>query len=640
MKRTKIWFVLIVSLVLSISSIYSSASKQYTNEDNYFFDLIFEKIIYFDENAASFIIEDLKQIGINASLGDFIYWDWPPTIPIFSDCLIESDLYSEPYRTPVVYFTDEVAWGYGTDFPYSYPYFNQSMEMIKEFELQTNISLLLNQYKEWQQFAFDKILLIIPLFNDISIAASWSNLKGYNHFWGLIDSLPYMSFNSLHVNQNSTNRLVIPWEYSWSPFGLRYSSNYGFDLSNFFMEPIIKLTPEDLPTNRSIIENWEFVNSTHMSLSVRNNLFWSPSYNITEYSSDSEPPPLMYSLKDNSYSNGSNMQVTAYDVVFSLLMRVNEIVGSSYNNKWIKNLYVDPFNNLTLHLEINSNPETIYEKPFHIFKNLEQFCLPEFFLNSSSTEISSSGGIPTLGFFEGIQLTPQWESYFGTSPFGCGKYNMKIYEPDHFIYFTTNPNWHGIGAIDGSSLVVNLTDVQIFFSGNSNTNVNKLVSGIYDWIPEIKYASNTDLLDSDNFLIYKKPSVYQSGLIFNIYNEPFGGENNFHNLTSEGKEEYNKALAIRKAIAFATNRERINQELFNNKYYLSKSLVSLNYPSWIQDDYEYSYDLSKAWEWMEAAGYREEDLKGSTITVNTGFSTSLFIVSIVTLIYLKKKRKV
>ena len=631
----KVWWKALFVFVIVISSQIHFTQNSYAKKPDFFFNFDIElRNTENTQKIADLIIEDLKQIGINATSFVRYYFIPPPKIPGDLDSILD-ETGGRNLLHPYYYFDENGHWNYfysWREFPYDVPYMVEGMEMLNELKNQTNFDTQIASYKEWQEFTLDNILLVLPLIDPKRFIFTWSNLKGLNQQWGISDSLPYMYFEGLHENQRAIDELNLHESFSY--YGsLNPVSKYIFEdqVYTFFMEPLLKLTPDKIPTKRGLIEDWEFIDENHLKFYMRDNLFWSPSYNITNYDGTGTPP-LMGGLKYNETSNGYNKKVTAYDAVFTLLFHANA-ENDDYNEflSYVSELYVDPSNNLTFHLKTDFNNIPANRESVKIlWEDLQVFCLPEFFLNSTNTTLTySSGGVGTWGLYEDIWETQEWKTY-GVSPFGCGKYNIHYYNPYEKIILNKNPNWHGIGALDGMSKEITINKIR--FLDTSET--EGFETGELDIITahSYYYYAKKELekfLSDSNFVSYSTFSGNQYGIVFNLYNDIIGNISNFEYLTDPGKENYTKALAVRKAIAYAINRERINEEVFNSTYSLSQSLVSQKYSSWVSDNSLYDYNLTEAWEWMEVAGYRQDSLRANMY--KTIFSPLVILILVVTL---------
>jgi ABC-type transport system substrate-binding protein len=609
----------------------SSAKKP-----DFFFDLDFE-CLYVDRvgELGNLIKQDLKEIGINASFESRYYiWSPPPKIPGDFSGLVDT-ISGNHLVTPYYYYDEEGYWSNiylsPKSFPSDVPYMIDSMQKLNECRTQMNFTNQILKFREWQDLASDKVLLVFPLFDTTQFIFSWNNIIGFNHCWGISDSLPYMYFDGMHENQRSTEELNL----------YDYLANSGYSLWNpyidedemntFILEPLLKMTPDRVPTRRGLIKDWEYLDDNHIKFYLRENLYWSPSYNLTYPEGKSNNLPLMLGLKNNETSDGLNQRITAFDAVFTLLLHANTR-NDDYNDflPFVKKLYVDPHNNLTFHVKFDYADISVDNRFFRsIWEDLNTFCLPEFFLNSTNTELTfSTGGVKTWGLYENITITPQWSAYLNF-PFGCGKYYINYRIPYEKIVLLKNPNWHGVGAIDGNQIDIAINKIRFL----RTPKIEAFENGDFDIISSsrskfLKYINNS------NFECYSKPQESQFAIVFNLYRENLGKDSNFEYLTEPGKEEYTKALAVRKAIAYAINRERINDELYNGTYFISKGQVSQKYSSWFSDNSAYEYNLTKAWEWMEAAGYHKDSLKASM------FKTIFSPLVILVLIILMKKRRI
>jgi peptide/nickel transport system substrate-binding protein len=76
-----------------------------------------------------------------------------------------------------------------------------------------------------------------------------------------------------------------------------------------------------------------------------------------------------------------------------------------------------------------------------------------------------------------------------------------------------------------------------------------------------------------------------------------------------GDPSITKGLAIRKAISYAINRDEINQVLFGGEFILQDHPISSILGKWCNPDIiRYNHNLDKAREYMQIAGYGEEEL--------------------------------
>ena len=635
--RRKVWWKALIVFIIVISSQIHFTQNSSAKKPDFFFDLDFE-VLYLDRvgELGNLIKQDLKEIGINASFESryYIGFTAPPKIPGDFSGLIDT-ISGNHLVTPYFYYDENGYWSNiffsPKTFPSDVPYLIDSMQKLNECRTQINYTHQILKFREWQDLASDKVLLVFPLFDETKFTFTWNNIRGFNHCWGISDSLPYVYFDGMHENQRSIEELNLYDYLVNSEYSLRNSHIDEDEMNAFILEPLLKMTPDRVPTKRGLIKDWEYIEENHIKFYLRENLYWSPSYNLTYPEGKSGNLPLMLGLKNNETSDGLNQRITAFDAVFTLLLHANTR-NDEYNDflPFVKKMYVDPHNNLAFHMKFDYNNISANNRHFRsIWEDLNTFCLPEFFLNSTNTDLTfSTGGIKTWGLYENISITPQWFAYFNF-PFGCGKYYINYRIPHEKIVLLKNPYWHGVGAIDGNQIEITINKIRFL----RTPKIESFENGNFDIIS----GSRSKFLKYEkypNFECYSKPLESQFAIVFNLYRENLGKENNFEYLTEPGKEEYTKALAVRKAIAYAINRGRINEEVFNGTYFLSKGLISQKYSSWVSENSAYNYNLTEAWEWMEAAGFYKDSLKTNAFT--SIFSPLLILILVVRLI--KRKR--
>ena len=113
-------------------------------------------------------------------------------------------------------------------------------------------------------------------------------------------------------------------------------------------------------------------------------------------------------------------------------------------------------------------------------------------------------------------------------------------------------------------------------------------------------------------------------LVFNLQNNVFGANNNFIPTNETG---VSKGLAIRKALASVINKNLINTQFHNGKYNLSHTPISPYFKDYYFDGVEqYSFNMSKALDFLELAGFNISRNNGQTI--ETSFSLMGSLVSL------------
>ena len=502
-------------------------------------------------------------------------------------------------------------FGMNTEMPYG----NESENMMIEGVTITDLEQRQQHYYDWQTLVMDKIVPILPLFAPRSYVVTWSNTKGYDSRWGIVDSLPYIEYDGLHEGQESLTEFSIA-DANWRDLNpLQTDDTSSSFIFALMAESIVGWSPDLAPLKTSLVEDWEQIDEYHFKFNMRDNVYWNPSYNITgrDVSSDPLDPattPLMEGLKAGETSDGTNQQVTGKDAVFTYLAWANSIVSESptYHN-WISNAYVDPIDPLSFHIEIDGNPATPeLEQYVDFWARLPWEILPEFFLNSSSTEVTyTSGDAECTGIYDGILDTAPWV-YYSTSAFGCGKYMLDYYIRSSVTVLQASPYWMGIGAIDGTAQDLDIETFNVRVIPDISADLAEFKAGKLDWTSLTAFSSERKQMQADpRFDVQSFVGASMTFMFINMRRPFIGGVDNFVYLTEIGKEEYTVGTAVRKAMCYAVDRDEINQVIHDGEYLLSHSVI---YPYtayyYYNDIIKYNRDLGAAVEWLAAAGYFPE----------------------------------
>ena len=493
------------------------------------------------------------------------------------------------------------------------PYGNLSETMQEQGSLMMNLQSRQQLYYNWQYLMMDKILPMLPLFTPQNYVGTWVNTFGYDASWGLINSLPYMYYDGYHEHQDSLNEFRIA-DTNWYDLNPMFIDNYPYTsfISKLLNEELVILSPGFEPLKTGLVRDWEQIDDYHFKFYMRDNVFWNPSYNITNRDENSPPlssipsSELIRGLKNNQYSDGTNQQVTAKDAVFTLLLWGNSIISEDTTyHEWISNIYVDPTDELAFHIYIDKNPATPKLEVFPDFwKSLNWIIMPEFFLNSSNQIISySSGGVKCTGLYNGMEATPQWRAY-STTQFGCGKYMLDYRIFNDKTVLQASPFWMGIGAIDGIEQNLQIEKIIVDIIVDSDEELEAFQHGLIDWIGLTAFPSIRRMMDANpKYFVQSILSQSMSFLFFNLKRPFIGAADNWLFLCEPGKEEYTKGVAVRKVICYSIDREEINERLHNGEYVISNSIIYPYLDYYYNDTLKYYYDLDKVNEWFISAAY-------------------------------------
>ncbi len=532
--------------------------------------------------------------------------------------------------------------GLSVKIPREIPYGNISENMLIEGVTITDLEQKQQHYYNWQQLVMDKIVHILPLFSPRSYVATWSNTLGYDVRWGIIDSLPYIEYSGLHEGQDSLTEFNIADAYWRDLNPLQTDDTSSSFIFSLMAESIVGWSPDFVPLKTSLVSDWKQIDEFHYEFTMRDDVWWNPSFDVTGRDASSDPldpttTPLMVGLKNGEVSNGENQQVTAKDAVFTYLAWANAIVSESpsYHN-WISACYVDPVDELSFHIEIDGNPYTPeIEQYVDFWARLPWEILPEFFLNSSNPTVSyTSGGAECTGFYTGILDTNPW-LYYSTSAFGCGKYMLDHYIKNSVTVLQASPYWMYVGAIDGTTQDLDIETFNVRVISDITEELAEFKAGKLDWTGLMFFPSERKQMQNDQrFSVFSYPRNSMTFLAFNLQRPFVGGVDNFVFLTAEGKEDYTKAVAVRKAICYAIDRKDINHVVHNGEYIISHSMIlPANTYHYYKDIIKYNYDLAEANEWLEFAGY-------NIIIAYANISFYLPLLCIIAIIWIRRRKNI
>jgi len=563
---------------------------------------------------ANSISEYLTNIGIEVDVLVEDYTTFMNTLLVTHDYdLAITSLSGEIWDSPDLrdLYTENGSFnmfGLSSDIPSN----NESEQMQEDGLSITNPSSRKTLYYNWQEFIMEDIIPMLPLYTPRSYDVIWSNILGFDTRWGIVNSLPYMSYSGFHEGQDSLDEFSIA-DSMWSELNPLFQDDTSSKfLSSLISEPLLQLNLDKEPIKTGIIQDWDKIDDFHYKFHLMPDIYWSPSYNVTERTHNSIPlssipdGDLMKGLKNAEYSNGTNQKILAKDAVFTLLAWANSVVSEdSSDYQWISDIYVDPVDELAFHIHIDENPndpELDYYLDFWL--DLRLNLLPEFFLNSTDSTITyTSGNVTCRGLYPSIIDTIQWKA-FSDSPFGCGQYSLNYYVKNSVAVFEKNPFWHGKGAIDGSTGKEPFVDnffVRVI--PDLSAQLAEFKSGKLDFMNMDAFPSERKQMQADpRFQVMTSLDDSMSFLIFNLQRPIIGGDYHFENILDPEKNQTSRALGIRKAICHAINREEMNTIVNGGDYFISHNVISPTSPYYYTlTDAKYNYNQDLAQEWLTAA---------------------------------------
>jgi len=485
----------------------------------------------------------------------------------------------------------------------------QTSELINNITQETDFYTRRNYFYDLQEHLMENVLPMVPLFTPVRTFAFWDNVAGFSAELGLSHSLPYMYFNGLRDGQTDStifNAGISKW-FDLNPISMREDAEK--TIVSLIMDKLIEIDDKGSITKNGLIDNWNFINRTTVHLHLRNGIEW-------------QPDPEETSL---------HVPLTIDDFMFTLDLLQN--IETNLNHElynWIKSY--EEFNDTTVELHIDSNSSTVANEPYAFaLEDLSVYPLPKHYLNPSDDSIAT------------VASSVEWET-FGKTPFGTGKYmystesniDLGLMVLDRFN------DWHGVGIKPGvtTNLAFETLELQTY-------------SEYYPMILDLRDGSRLDLADlgkhpSKEEEVTLEPNILVDYAIedsivfiaFNLGNSIFGDNNNFVPTNQTG---VSKALAIRKAIAYAIDRASLNSAFHNNGYNITDTPLSKFFVDYYYSGVTtYDYNSNTALEYLILAGFNIT-IDTNLITNQTPFDFAGFVtglgVSVFIMIVISQKTK-
>jgi ABC-type transport system substrate-binding protein len=435
----------------------------------------------------------------------------------------------------------------------------------------------IQHYWEWQQYFMDKVLLLKPTFLPTRYFASWSNLHGYDANEGLKNSWGKLSWDGFHEGQDSTSEIVFPQAErpELNPF---YISLIDRDTIPTFIFDSLLTYDHNIDYYPHLAQDWSFINNTHCRVHLRQGIKW-----------QDDPKGLF-----------TDEYFDADDVIFSYFVWKNiSVIGHLFN--WLKDIKkVDQY---TVDFFIDgdiSTPENDNFAP--IYGSLAHEILPEHFLNQSQEA-------------DGITPDVTHESWitFSQQPFGTSLFELDYFNEIEIVLKLYEDSWWLDPSVDKADM-----NFEERF-GNFSSGINKLtlwkienrdqaialfllgkadfvdIGAQYTFVDECQLNPNFEVYD------YLPFSFRFMGYNIRESRQPIGSQE-----PAPGNPSITKGLALRKAIAYAINRDEITQILYGGERIIQDHPLYQHLGKWLNPNIiRYNFNLDKAREYMAIAGYGE-----------------------------------
>lgn len=480
----------------------------------------------------------------------------------------------------------------------------------------------IQHYWQWEQYLLDEILPIIPFFGLDWSTASWAELSGYDISDGILQSWGKMQWTQQLPNQSSTSELVIT-NIGWS------DGSWKTDIP---MNPLVAVSYQNMPAiSRAVMDplvwidsdksfwphlatGWEHMNDTHLRIYLQERVKWQ---------NDSED------LFPDEYFDAEDVFFTFY--CWKHLNRETE--GSSYS--WIKDMKI--IDQYTIDIFIDGDPLTSENERFiDYLPRLNQLIVPEHYLNQTQL---ANGVTPDVSH-------PSWD-LFSQHCFGTGILEYDGVELanstmpyDEIRLSLFNDCWR----MNTSLLADPNLDWAERFGISWSLNKLRVKVGVFEDAFKEFEQGRIDIINS-NF-VENLTSLAQSPL-FVVQRDATDTMFSFYINMRENREwtgdrelcpndpTMSIGLAIRKAIAYAFDREAINNFVYSNERPITNWPLYPSMGIWLNPDIiTYNHDLPLAKEYMEKAGF-SYSLKASNNNIVISFC---LILSVAITIILRKRR--
>jgi len=251
----------------------------------------------------------------------------------------------------------------------------------------------------------------------------------------------------------------------------------------------------------------------------------------------------------------------------------------------------------------------ITPKPFApMLRSIGMAILPKHILESKVVKVDPStvkeGKMPnqTFNYTWGVDTPP-------AEIIGTGPYKMKEYKPSQYVVLARNPNYWKRDA-EGNQLPY-IEQIRIVIVPNQDVQLLKFQAGEIDGLgirgqdyPLLKPKER-----SGNFTLYNAGPAF--GTNFIIFNQNPGKDQQGKPYINPVKLSWFTDLNFRKAVAHAIDKETIIANVMNGLGYPQHAAMSPAAKLFYNPDVpKYEYDLDKAAEILEKAGYKDRDGDG------------------------------
>jgi len=443
-------------------------------------------------------------------------------------------------------------------------------------------------YFEWQNYLMDEILPSMPVASKQEFQTHWSNLNGFNISKGVIQSWGDINFDGSHMGQITTDELVTVNDQWINLNPLRYNDSVSDFICNSIMDPLIWVDG-DGSVWPHLAADLEHLSDTHIRITVRNDVKWAL-----------DPDGLFPSE-----------YLTSEDIYFTLYCW-KELSKDPSKFFWLEDMRI--INETTIDLFIDSNLTTITNEPYYSYLyDLNTLILPEHYLNQTQLIDNKTP-----------DKTHQSWSTFEEDCFGTALFSFNYSNPYIETNLIINSDCWWLNNSITNDLALNfenrfgnfndgyLNQLRLRYIPDIITENLEFQAGKLD-LTRIVYDSDfvpINTYDIDEYVTQQQavPKIKMVAFNLNRENKLISSKElcpNDPNMTI--------GLAIRKAIAYACNKEEIvDIGLGKDEYKTTDYPICERYDYWLNPVItNYPYNIEKAKEYLTKAGYTDSNLIGT-----------------------------
>jgi peptide/nickel transport system substrate-binding protein len=194
---------------------------------------------------------------------------------------------------------------------------------------------------------------------------------------------------------------------------------------------------------------------------------------------------------------------------------------------------------------------------------------------------------------------------------GSGPYVVTDFQRGRIVKMERNPNFRGKKPV--------FDEIQFIKYGTIDAVERALRLGEIDMVPEAQAASFEKIGQADGIETVRAPSPSFTQLTFNLCSKKNCPDAKFNPAVQD--------RAVRQAIAYGVDRDRVNQISTRGTSFVGHGLLPQYYKTWYEQPADdYPYDPDKANQMLDAAGYTREG-DGVRQKGDTKLSFDLFVRS-------------